>query len=204
MIEENTYVVSDETRQAVIFDCGAYFPEEKIALAAYLRDNELTVRHAWLTHAHFDHIFGLQFLYDTYSILPEMHVEEEELYDRATELTQQFMHRDLGLVQPPRGASFQEGDRLSFGTHTFEVIHTPGHTPGGVCFYCADEQLLISGDSIFRHAIGRCDLYKGDETALVESLRNKILTLPAEVTILSGHGEATTVGEERAHNLYLR
>ena len=103
---------------------------------------------------------------------------------------------------PALGRLLNEGNEITFGSHTLQVIHTPGHTPGGICFYCAEEKVLFSGDSLFCMSIGRTDFPGGNYEQLVSSLRNKIMTLPADVKVYSGHGEATSIGFERENNPY--
>ena len=202
-VEENCYVVSDETHEAVVIDCGAFFPEEREAIARYIADNQLTPRHLICTHGHFDHVFGAQFVVDTYGLHPELCVDEVTTYQQAVEQMQLFLHRSLPLTLPTVGVTFSDGSQIRFGSHQLRVIETPGHTPGGVCFYCETEKVLFSGDSLFRHEIGRCDLPGGNEAKLVRALKEKILTLPEDVKVLPGHDEATTVGDEKRANRYL-
>lgn len=204
MIEENCYILWDETREAAIVDCGAFTPQERQALSDYVTDRQLTVTRLLNTHGHFDHIFGNDFACRTFGLSPELHREEAATYEAAARQMQMFLHRDLPLTVPPAGRYFETDDRLSVGSHEWRVIHTPGHTPGGVCFYCEAERVLLSGDSLFRGSIGRCDLPGGDERSLVRTLRERILTLPDEVRVLPGHGPETTIGFERAHNPCLR
>ena len=203
-IEENCYVVSDETREAVVIDCGAFFPEEHTAISKYLTDNKLKPCHLLCTHGHFDHVFGAQFIADTYHLTPEMCVDEVATYEQAAEQMQAFLHRDFPLSLPSVGKTFKEGDIIRFGSHQLRVIETPGHTPGGVCFYCEAEKVLFSGDSLFRHEIGRCDPPGGNEAQLIQGLKEKILTLPSDVKVLPGHDVATTIGDEKTGNRYLR
>lgn len=203
-IEENCYLLSDDSGEAVIVDCGAYAPQEQDDIRQYIAAHGLTLRHQLYTHGHFDHIFGAAFITDTYHLSPTIGSDEVTTYHRAAEQMQQFLHRSLPLTVPPVGAVLHEGDTISFGHHTLSVIATPGHTPGGLCFYCAEEGLLLSGDSLFRYSIGRCDLPGGNEAALIDALRRKVLTLPPEVKVYPGHGPATTIGEEQQYNRYLQ
>lgn len=204
MIEENCYVVNDDTKQAVIIDCGAFYPEERKAISDYISGNGLKPVRLLQTHCHFDHLFGAKFIYDEYGLKPEMETEELPLYENAPSHGKMFFGQDLSFEIPPHGQLFKEGDNLSFGSHSLLVIATPGHTPGGVCFYCKEEGVLFSGDSLFHHEIGRCDLPGGNELSLTSSLKSKILTLPENVKVLPGHGSATTVGEEKRSNPYLK
>lgn len=203
-IEENCYVLHDETREAVIVDCGAFRDEEKAAISSYITEHQLTPRHLLCTHGHFDHIFGAQYVHDTYGLQPEVSHDERATYEQAAPLMQQFIHRALPIELPPLAPSFAEGDDIHFGTHTLRVIATPGHTPGGVCFYCEAEHLLLSGDSLFRGSIGRCDLPGGNEFTLINALRTKLLALPDDVQVLPGHGPTTTISDERRRNPYLQ
>lgn len=204
MIEENCYVLWDDSREAAVIDCGAFYPEEQKAIRDFIAGNGLLVKRLLQTHAHFDHLFGADFICRTYGVRPEMHRAEASTYAAAAEQCRLFMHRALPLTLPDAGPFFGDGDALAFGHHVLHVIPTPGHTPGGVCFYEAGEAVLFSGDSLFRHAIGRCDLPGGNEQSLVNSLKQCVLTLPDAVTVCPGHGDATTVGEERRANPYLQ
>lgn len=203
-IEENCYIVSDDHGQAAIIDCGAYFPEEKQAIARYVSDNDLTIVENLYTHGHFDHVFGADFVHTTYGLLPRLSADEQATYAAAAEQMRMFLHRDFPLLLPTPGAPFAEGDVIAVGTLRLRVIATPGHTPGGVCFYEESEGVLLSGDSLFDGEIGRCDLPGGDEDTLVSVLQRKVLTLPEDVTVLPGHGDATTVGREKRYNRHLR
>lgn len=204
MIEENCYVLSDESKEAVVIDCGILYPEEADAFRSYINDNELKVTHLINTHCHFDHIFGDGFIYKTYNILPEMSRNEVQLYKQLPKQLEMFLHRELPIIQPPVGRIFDAGETITFGTHKLDIIATPGHTPGGVCFYCEEERILFSGDSLFYHEIGRTDFPGGNYDNLISSLKNNILTLPEDVTVCPGHGDTTTVGEEKRQNPYLQ
>lgn len=203
MLGENAYLLWDDDRHAAFVDCGAFFDEEKEAIAAFAESRSLIVEHHYLTHGHFDHVFGADFLAGLYGANPQLSQADEATYHAQPEQMQLFMHRAFPLTLPPLGASFSHGDRLSIGNEQLEVIATPGHTPGGVCLYCAASSLLLSGDSLFRGSIGRTDLPGGSHADLVGSLRQRVLTLPPETVVLPGHGPATDIGYERACNPYL-
>ncbi len=203
MIEENCYLLWDDSREVVIIDCGAFYDEEKAALKEYIEKHGLTVKRLLNTHGHFDHVFGNRFVTDTYGIAPELSAEDVELYRHAEEQLRMFLHRDFSFTVPQPSAHLKAGDTITVGNHCLQAIACPGHTPGGLCFYEATERLLFSGDSLFRGSVGRCDLPGGNEALLLESLRTNILTLPADVKVLPGHGPQTTVGEEARHNPYL-
>ncbi len=202
MIEVNCYVLWDDSREAVIIDCGAFHEEDREAIHRFIEEKQLIVQHLLCTHGHFDHVFGNQFVLDTYGLPPRMSKADIPLYLRADEQVKLFLHRDISITLPPPEA-LEEGKPIVFGHHSLFPIPTPGHTPGGLCFYEESEAVLFSGDSLFRRSIGRCDLPGGDEMTLIDSLQRRILTLPEHVAVLPGHGEPTTVGEERRNNPYL-
>lgn len=207
LIEENTYIIWDEaTRKAAIIDCGAWNEAETLELKDFIEDNDLRPVFSLLTHAHFDHIFGLQFLYDTYGLQPRMYPAEHANYNMASRQTEIFLHKSISLATPPAGPDLAEGEKIQLGGITLEVIPTPGHTAGGVCFYLAAEDpaqgLLFSGDTLFRRSIGRTDLPGGSAYDLTQSIVTRLFPLPAPTRVLPGHGEATTIGEERGMSIY--
>lgn len=204
MVRENTYLLAADNGEAALIDCGAFYPEEQDAISRYLDEHHLHLTHLYNTHAHFDHIFGADFVYRKYGVKIELSEEEKGTYEQAVQQMRQFIGTDLPLALPPVGRYFKDGDELELGHIRLQVIATPGHTPGGVCFYVPEEKVLLSGDNLFRHEIGRCDLPGGNEHSLVQSLKQRILTLPDDVQVLPGHGEASTIAEERKDNFYLR
>ncbi|MBR5531554.1 MAG: MBL fold metallo-hydrolase [Bacteroidaceae bacterium] len=203
-IEVNCYLLWDKTGEAVVIDCGAFSENERQEITSFIRENNLTLRHQLYTHGHFDHIFGAQHIADSYGILPTLHRDEADTYRAAAQQMQAFLHRSLPLSIPPVGTLLSDGEIIKFGTHTLRVISTPGHTAGGVCYYCAEENILLSGDSLFLCSIGRCDLPGGNEATLIAGLQQRILVLPPETKVLPGHGDATTIKNEQQTNPYLQ
>lgn len=203
-IDENCYVVSDsETLDAAIIDCGALRPEDQEAIAAYIQQRGLHVVHHLLTHGHFDHMFGAKWVIDTYGCSPWLHTADADTYNGAKEMAAFIFHRTIDFTVPPAGGFFNEGDEIAVGNLRLRVVHTPGHTPGGCCFYCESEGVVLSGDSIFYGSIGRTEFPGGSHAALVKSLKEKILTLPSSVKIYPGHGPETDVAQELLMNPYL-
>ncbi len=200
MIRENCYVVSDETHEAVIIDCGAIFPEEHDCIKNYVASKNLQLKHSLCTHGHFDHILGAKFVYDTYGLKPELSAADIMLYNNCEEQLRMFLGEKIEAELPPHGDFIAEGTTIKFGSHSFSVLATPGHTPGGLSFYCKKENVIFSGDSIFKHSIGRTDFPYGDEGLLLHKLEEKIMVLPEETIILPGHGHSTSVGEEKREN----
>ena len=204
-IQENTYIVSDSTGEAAIIDCGALFPEEQKAIADYISTHRLRPTLLLLTHGHFDHVFGCAWAAETYGLTPYMHPADEPFFAHAVRHAEHFLRSCPDFTVPSRFQPIGTPDSpqtLALGTHTLRVLHTPGHTPGGVCFYEADEKVLFSGDTIFEESIGRTDL-GGKHEQLIHSIRTELLPLPDDVQILPGHGGTTTVGHERRYNPFL-
>ena len=203
MIEENCYLLWDETQEAAIVDCGAYFDEDREEIRKFVEENQLNVKLHLLTHAHFDHIFGAQFVYDHFGLSPQMAKTEKHNYESANEQLRMFLRRDIPISLPPIGKLLDDGETIRFGHQELKVIYTPGHTPGGVCYYNEKEKILLSGDSLFQGSIGRTDFPGGSAHDLVESLKNRVLTLPEEVQVYPGHGPKTSIQDERKFNPYL-
>lgn len=202
MLQENCYVVSDESRECVIIDCGAFYPEEKKEILEYIRDNNLTPKHLLATHGHLDHNFGNQFILDEFGLKVEIHRDDEDFITHSEEQAEKF----FGLMSfgklPEVGRLLTGNDTIHFGNHRFSIIETPGHSRGGVFFYCKEENVCFSGDSLFRGSIGRTDLNGGSMFMLIQSLRS-ISQLPDDTIVLPGHGPQTTIGTEVATNPFL-
>ena len=185
MLAENCYVVSDEARAAVIIDCGALYEEEAEAIVSYIKSEGLTPVHLLCTHGHFDHCIGNGFIYKQFGLKPEAHHEDP-------------------IDVPPVGKYFTEKETISFGSHQLQILHTPGHTPGGVVFYCQEENIAFSGDTLFKMSIGRTDFERGSYEQIINSLQNVLAKLPEETRVYPGHGPATTIAEELLYNPYFR
>lgn len=203
-IQENCYVVSDQTREAVIIDCGACYQDERDAIQQYIENEKLVLVHLLMTHCHFDHIWGNHFIDTTFGVRGECHANDEELYNHLHEQINQCLNIDYVEPIAPLKGFIEDRQIISFGQHNFEVIHTPGHSSGGVEFYCKEENCLFSGDSLFRGSIGRTDFPEGNYNDMIQSLTERILTLPDDTKIYPGHGMSTTVLYERNNNPYLR
>ncbi|MCR4604237.1 MAG: MBL fold metallo-hydrolase [Prevotella sp.] len=203
-VQENCFIASDDTHEAVVIDCGAYFNEERTAVVEYLRSNDLKLRHVLCTHAHFDHIFGVDTLYDTFGVKPRLHAADDSIYDSMDEQTRAFLGCGFNRTMPPLGDSLKDGDRIGFGHHQIQVFHTPGHSPGSVLLYIEEEKVVFAGDTLFRMGVGRTDLEGGSWQQLMDSLQHVVAKLPADVKVLPGHGPSTTIGEELRMNPYLR
>jgi len=202
MLAENCYVVSDDTHEAVIIDCGALYQEENEAICSYIKTEGLTPKHLLCTHAHFDHCIGNGFIYKEFGLKPEVHREDQFLMEKMKAQTREILGIELPIDVPPVGAYFTEKDCIAFGSHQLQILHTPGHTPGGVVFYCQEESIAFSGDTLFRMSIGRTDFERGSYEALIHALKDVLAQLPGDTKIFPGHGPATTMAEEIKYNPY--
>lgn len=199
-IQENTLVVWDDvTLECAIIDCGVFSNTEKRTLSDFIEKSGLKPTLALQTHCHFDHIFGLQWLYEQYDVQPMCHAMEQEMYDMQDRFLREAFCMDMKLDRPPILRHFRDNEEIPLGKGSIRVIHTPGHTPGGVCFYVEADKVLISGDTLFRMGMGRTDLPGGNWEQEMLSIRNRLLTLPSDTRVICGHGPDTTIGDEQRH-----
>ena len=202
MLRENCYVVSDDSKQCVVIDCGVFYPEERAALLQYIDGQQLVPVRLLSTHGHFDHNCGNNTIYEKYNIGPELSHQDKALIESLPQQALSFTGNALEVTCPPVRHYFDEGEVITFGHHRLEVVQTPGHSRGSVCFLCRDEKVLFSGDTLFRHSIGRTDFPGGSMLQIIQSLR-MLAQMPDDITVLPGHGEPTSIGEEVAHNPYI-
>ncbi len=200
----NTYVLYDETKECVIIDPGCFYPDEKIELLNFIIDNDLVVKHILNTHMHFDHVLGNNFVFEQFGLNPEAHKDDEFLLEQFATQMRMFGVEGGDVKTPSIGTYLNEDDVITFGKQRLIVIHVPGHSPGSVVFYNPDAQVLIGGDVLFYGSIGRTDLARGSFDQLVGGIKTKLLTLPADTTVYTGHGSKTTIGFEAKNNPYLQ
>lgn len=201
MIRENCYVVSDNTRECVIIDCGAYWDDEREELVDYITKEGLKPVHLLSTHGHLDHHFGDNTVFDTYGLSPEISKEDEYIYKSLLYQAENYFHLKLNY-KFPSPLYLKNDEFIQFGNHELRVIPTPGHTPGSVTFYCQKENIAFTGDTLFQGSVGRTDLDGGSMFQLINSLR-LLAQLPDETKVLPGHGESTTIGTEVTQNPYM-
>ena len=203
LLQENTYVVSDDTLDCVIIDCGAYYDDERKALTDYISSQGLKPRHLLATHGHWDHNLGNDTVYQTYGLKVEAAKEDDFIITDIPRNFQSIIGAPLRRQYPAVGRFFGPDETIRFGHHSLQVLKTPGHSPGSVVFYCAEEHIAFTGDTLFRMSVGRTDFEGGSYEALMNSLANVLAKLPSETVILPGHGPQSTIADELRYNPYL-
>ena len=200
----NCYIIYDDSsRKAAVIDA----PTDAGVILKALSDNKLICAHILLTHSHYDHIGALDEIKSATNAQICIHeLEASALNDPSTNLA-----RYSGTTSPvsPADIMLKNDDAITIDNVNILVLHTPGHTAGGVCFYCTDasddsQSALFSGDTLFLKDIGRCDLPGGDYSIIKHSIRNKLYILPDETIIYPGHGRSSTLAYEKHHNNYIR
>jgi glyoxylase-like metal-dependent hydrolase (beta-lactamase superfamily II) len=196
--QENTYLLYDESGEAVIIDPGCYAKSEEEQLSGFIIENKLKLKHLLNTHSHIDHILGNRFVSEQYNLPVQSHKEDEFLITRAKEQAVVF---GMQIDEPPvPGNYLDENDTIKFGNSELKIIHAPGHSPGSLVFYNTDECFMIVGDVLFNQSIGRTDLPGGNLDTLLESIFTKLFPLGDDMKVYSGHGATTTIGQERISN----
>ncbi|MBE5901604.1 MAG: MBL fold metallo-hydrolase [Lachnospiraceae bacterium] len=193
MIQENCYIAyGEESSQALIVDPGDWADR----LIELLTEKKLTPVAILLTHGHFDHIGGVEALREHYKIPVYATKAEQEVLQNTAMSMAGFTLKTDEIVS--------DGQELLLGGMKVKVLETPGHTPGGCCYYFPEEGALFSGDTLFCESVGRTDFPGGDMSKLVRGIREKLMTLPEEVTVYPGHMEETTIGHEKIYNPFLQ
>lgn len=202
LFEEKSYIVfKEDGGSCVIVDPGFCGEDEKRSVLKSLKSNGLRPEAILLTHGHFDHIYGVKFLQDSFKVPVYMHPADKPVLEYDKEMTARF-----GLGEPDCGfvtTDISDGQKLSAAGLSFEVIATPGHTPGGVCYLDREEGILFSGDTLFKGAIGRTDFKYGEYDDEIRSIMEKLIFLDPSTRVLPGHGPQTTIGHERTENPFL-
>lgn len=199
---ENTYVLFNENKNAWLIDPGNMNEQENKVIENFITENELKIEKIILTHAHIDHVLGLQWAFDTYKIPVTIHEDDKEVLDMFQISGMRFgfqldhINVDLEYVN--------EGDELDLDGEQFKIYHVPGHSPGSVVYHNEGQKFMISGDVLFEQSIGRTDLYKGNYEQLIEGIKTKLLVLDEETQVFSGHGNPTKIGFEKQYNPFLK
>ena len=192
----NCYIVNEEGKDScLVIDPG----DEAKKIAEYIQKRNKKMEAILLTHGHFDHIIGVRELMSLLGGKLYAYQDEKELLmDPQLNVSDQIGYEMSLEADVP----LRDHQKITVAGMTFEVIHTPGHTKGSCCYYSEEHQTLFSGDTIFMESVGRTDLPTGNERELIDSVRNRVLTLPSNVKIYPGHGPETNVAYEVANNPY--
>ena len=194
--DENCYVVSDDTGEGVVIDPGGMEKE----ILAYIREKKLSIQAVLDTHGHCDHIGANDAIRDETGAPLYIHKADAPMLSDMRLNLSAFM--GFKALSRPAEHLLSEGDKISFGQSELEVIHTPGHTVGGVCF--VGDGVVFTGDTLFAGSIGRSDFPGGSEVELIGNIKKKLLALPDEMKVYSGHGPSSEIGWERQCNPYLQ
>ncbi|MBS1487297.1 MAG: MBL fold metallo-hydrolase [Bacteroidetes bacterium] len=195
---ENTYVVFDETHEAVIIDPGCYTREEQNQLTSFVTKNNLQVKYILNTHCHIDHVLGNDFTKDYYRVPLLIHSIEEPVLRAVKNYAPLYGFDGYREALPDQ--YLHESKSVKFGNTEWKVLFLPGHSVGHVGFYDAKEKAVIAGDVLFAGSIGRTDLPGGDFDTLIRSIHQELFRLPDDTVVYAGHGPTTTIGEEKISN----
>lgn len=199
---ENTYILNDETKEAVIIDPGCNSPEEQKRLTDFIAKEELKVVKLLNTHCHLDHVFGNQFVKDTYGV--ELYIHKLDLANLQNGPSVALFYGVQPFVPSQADVFIDEGDTITFGNSVLEIIFVPGHAPGHIAFVHREQKFTISGDVLFYEGIGRYDFPNSSYNDLMHSIREKMFKLGDDFEVYSGHGPKTTIGHEKKHNPFLQ
>lgn len=198
---ENTYLLFDDTLECAIIDPGMYTADEQNKVVDFIRENKLKPGLLLNTHCHIDHVLGNKFIFDQFGLKPQFNEGELPLLSAVPAYAPQMGIRYE--VSPLPETFLPETGTIKFGETELELIFAPGHSPAHLCFYAANEHLLIGGDVLFKESIGRTDLPGGNTEQLLKSIREKLFVLPDQVIVYPGHGPETTIGYEKLYNPFL-
>ena len=202
-VEVNCYLLWDESKEAVLIDCGAWYPQEREHIKEFIESNGLTLKHHLNTHLHFDHIFGNAFIEETFGVKTSANDADWPWAENIKERVVRFGMKYDEKV-PILGSILNDGDVITFGNSRIVAIAVPGHSPGSLAYHIPEAKMLFSGDALFRGSIGRTDFPDSNHRALIYAIREKLLTLPEDTVVYPGHDRETTIEFEKKYNMYLR
>lgn len=199
---ENTYILYNENKNAWMIDPGNMSEQETKSISDFITEKGLKIEKILLTHAHIDHILGLQWAADTFKVPVYMHQEDKEVLDMF-----QISGMRFGMNVDHIRADIRylkEGDEMDLDGEKFRIYHVPGHSPGSIVYHHEGQKFMISGDVLFEGSIGRTDLFKGNYEQLIEGIKTKLFILDPETKVFSGHGNPTSIGFEKEYNPFFR
>lgn len=199
---ENTYIIYNENKNAWLIDPGNMNDQETKAISNFITENGLKIQKILLTHAHIDHVLGLQWAFDTFKVPVTMHKDDQDVLDMLQASGMRF-----GFQINPVKVDIEyvnEGDELDLDGEKFKIYHVLGHSPGSVVYHNENQQFMISGDVLFEGSIGRTDLYKGNYEQLIKGIKTKLFILDGKTQVFSGHGNPTTIGFEKEYNPFFK
>jgi glyoxylase-like metal-dependent hydrolase (beta-lactamase superfamily II) len=199
--QENTYVLYNDQKEAIIIDPGMYSELEFKQFLQFINKNELSPKLLLNTHCHLDHVFGNNFVSEQFQLTAHFHSNEQIVIDRLPEASAKWGVISEAYKGPVK--YINDGEIIPFVNDKLKVLLTPGHSPGSVCFYIAEQEILIGGDLVFMDGVGRTDLPGSNPMDLIKSIRDKILPLPDTTIIFSGHGPETNLSREKRQNPYI-
>lgn len=199
---ENTYVLYNENKNAWLIDPGNMSEQETNAIDQFIKEKGLKIEKILLTHAHIDHVLGLQWAFDTFKVPVYLHKEDQEVLDMLQASGMRFGFP----VEPVRVDTIyiNEGEELELDGEKFKIYHVPGHSPGSVVYHNENQKFMISGDVLFEGSIGRTDLYKGNYEQLIDGIKTKLFVLDPDTQVFSGHGNPTSIGFEKQYNPFFK
>ena len=199
--QENTYIVWDETKEALVIDPGCSDPSERQELSDFITNEGLKVVKLLNTHCHIDHVLGNFFVQKTYGVSLHVHEKDIPVLKAVKTYAPNYGFPDYQEVEVE--VVLKEATEITFGNSSFEVLFVPGHAPGHVAFVNKEQKICISGDVLFRGSIGRTDLPGGNFEILVNSIEQQLFPLGDDMVVYSGHGVSTTIGYERQWNPFV-
>ena len=200
--QENTYLLIDNDSNCIIIDPGMHSLQEQSYFKDYIETNNLKPTLLLNTHCHIDHVLGNHFVFENWQLIPNFHEDEVPVLVAVENYAPQMGFRYE--TSPIPEVFLKDKEVIQFGNYKIESILAPGHSPGHLCYYIAEQNMLIGGDVLFRNSIGRSDLPGGNHDTLLKSIQNRIYTLPEETEVFAGHGPSTTIGFEKQTNPFVR
>lgn len=201
----NTFIIYDNSsREAIVVDPGMNSDAENRRFDDFIKEKELKITQIVNTHLHIDHCLGDNYVRNSYGVKVAANAGDEFFGDNIQGQSRMFGINALDDSPVSIDVNLQDGDYIELGDNRLKVLHVPGHSPGGIALYCPESNIIIAGDALFRNSIGRTDLPGGDYPTLIDAIKDKLLSLPDDTLVLSGHDMSTDIGREKRSNPFLQ